>query len=255
MAWQPRTSSSAETIHSEVEYIASNENNYLHFDFSVRYEPERSPRGPSTRSISGDGAAEVSNFCFSIEDLAGLVTCRVTPLEWILMDYSDASGMYPGPLRTLPSNDSYVSAACIPPPDIPRPRARAASSVPTYSPLYTSRCGRKPMHTSSRGPSPLPRTLLNLTLRGTRARALTAPRTSTATNTSHTTSATASSWRTSTRTPTTSSTPCRRRRSPTHTPTATPTATATATDSARKRRKRRAKHLRPVPFSRSRPWM
>lgn len=61
MAWQPRTSSSAERIYSEVEYISSNENsNYLDFDLSVRYEPEPTSTGPVTRSLSDAKSAKVS---------------------------------------------------------------------------------------------------------------------------------------------------------------------------------------------------
>lgn len=60
MQWQSRTSSSAERIYSEVEYISSNEKSYLDFDLRVRYEPERSPPGPSARRLTADGAVEVS---------------------------------------------------------------------------------------------------------------------------------------------------------------------------------------------------
>ena len=63
MTWQPRASSSAERVYSEVEYISSNDNKYLDFDLSVQYLPERSSRGPSTRSL---GASEVSNLGFSL---------------------------------------------------------------------------------------------------------------------------------------------------------------------------------------------
>ena len=61
MAWQPRMSSSAERIYSEVEYISSNDIGYLDFDLGVTYEPEeQSLLGPSARSLTADGAAEVS---------------------------------------------------------------------------------------------------------------------------------------------------------------------------------------------------
>lgn len=47
--WKPRMTSSAQRIYSEVEYISSDEQNYLDFDLRVRYEPEESPFGGSAR--------------------------------------------------------------------------------------------------------------------------------------------------------------------------------------------------------------
>eukprot|EP00752_Nemacystus_decipiens_P009533 g8521.t1 len=61
MAWQPRTFSSAERIYAVVEYISSNENSYLDFDLSVRYEPERFRRRRYARSLTADGAAGVDS--------------------------------------------------------------------------------------------------------------------------------------------------------------------------------------------------
>lgn len=78
VAWRPRTSSSTERIYSEVEYISSNERSYLDFDLSVRYEPERSPLGPSARSLTADGAAEVSNCGSSVRACEvgnGILSC------------------------------------------------------------------------------------------------------------------------------------------------------------------------------------
>lgn len=86
MVWQPRMSSSAERIYSEVEYITSNDDNYLDFDLRVQYEsewPGRGPstRGPSTRSLSVDGAAEVSHFDFSMTACYLVEAWRVAPLQ------------------------------------------------------------------------------------------------------------------------------------------------------------------------------
>jgi len=50
--WKPRMTSSAQRIYSEVEYISSDEQNYLDFDLRVSYEPEESPSGGSTRVLS-----------------------------------------------------------------------------------------------------------------------------------------------------------------------------------------------------------
>ncbi len=58
--WKPRMSSSAERIHSEVEYISSDEQNYLDFDLRVSYEPEDSPSRGSARVLLDD-SYEVSN--------------------------------------------------------------------------------------------------------------------------------------------------------------------------------------------------
>ncbi|CAM9945936.1 unnamed protein product, partial [Ectocarpus sp. 12 AP-2014] len=55
--WQPRMSSSAERVYAEVEYIASDNHNYLDFDLSVRYEPEHPPPGSFTRALSEDNDA------------------------------------------------------------------------------------------------------------------------------------------------------------------------------------------------------
>ena len=57
--WKPRMTSSAERIYSEVEYISSDERNYLDFDLRVRYEPEGSPSGRSTRMLFGENPSAV----------------------------------------------------------------------------------------------------------------------------------------------------------------------------------------------------
>ncbi|CAM9697614.1 unnamed protein product, partial [Hapterophycus canaliculatus] len=57
--WQPRTSSSAHRVYSEVEYIASDENNYLDFDLSVHFEPDNSRNNSAMRSLTAVPTAEV----------------------------------------------------------------------------------------------------------------------------------------------------------------------------------------------------
>ncbi|CAM9902853.1 unnamed protein product, partial [Ectocarpus fasciculatus] len=57
LQWQPRMSTSAERVYAEVEYIASDNHNYLDFDLSVRYEPEHPPPGTISRALSEDNDA------------------------------------------------------------------------------------------------------------------------------------------------------------------------------------------------------
>lgn len=57
--WEPRRSSSAERVYSEVEYIASEGDSYLDFDLSVHYEPVNSRNGTAARSLFVDWSEEV----------------------------------------------------------------------------------------------------------------------------------------------------------------------------------------------------
>lgn len=58
-SWYPRTTSSAERIYSEVQYISTDEQNYLDFDLRVRYEPFERPTDSSSsfsRRLAGGRA-------------------------------------------------------------------------------------------------------------------------------------------------------------------------------------------------------